>query len=160
MFNILSYCWRSVAKLCLTLQLHGLSQVRLLCPPPSPGVCSISCPLSQRGYLTISSSATPFSFCLQSFPALGSFPVSHLFAPGGQSIGASASALTFIVYSGLISFRVDWFESYLHQKYWFYCKYFITESVQFSRSVISDSLWPHESQHARPPCPSPTPGVI
>ena len=30
---------------------------------------------------------------------------------------------------------------------------------QFSRSVVSDSLWPHESQHARPPCPSPTPGV-
>ena len=32
-------------------------------------------------------------------------------------------------------------------------------SVQFSRSVVSDSLRPHESQHARPPCPSPTPGV-
>ena len=32
-------------------------------------------------------------------------------------------------------------------------------SVQFSRSVVSDSLWPHELQHARPPCPSPTPGV-
>ena len=34
-----------------------------------------------------------------------------------------------------------------------------TTSVQFSRSVVSDSLWPHEPQHARPPCPSPTPGV-
>ena len=34
-----------------------------------------------------------------------------------------------------------------------------TSSFQFSRSVVSDSLWPHESQHARPPCPSPTPGV-
>ena len=33
------------------------------------------------------------------------------------------------------------------------------DSVQFSHSIISDSLWPHESQHARPPCPSPTPGV-
>ena len=33
-------------------------------------------------------------------------------------------------------------------------------SVQFSRSVVSDSLWPHESQHSRPPCPSPTPGVL
>ena len=32
-------------------------------------------------------------------------------------------------------------------------------SVQFSRSVVSDSLWPHELQHARPPCPSPTPGI-
>ena len=44
-------------------------------------------------YLTISSSAAPFSFCLQSFPASGSFPVSWLFASGGQSIGASASVL-------------------------------------------------------------------
>ena len=35
----------------------------------------------------------------------------------------------------------------------------VFNSVQFSRSVVSDSLWPHESQHARPPCPSPTPGV-
>ena len=35
----------------------------------------------------------------------------------------------------------------------------IFSSVQFSRSVVSDSLWPHESQHAKPPCPSPTPGV-
>ena len=42
-------------------------------------------------YLTISSSAAPFSFCLQSFLASGSFPVSQLFASGGQSIGASAS---------------------------------------------------------------------
>ena len=35
----------------------------------------------------------------------------------------------------------------------------VSQSVQFSRSVVSDSLWPHESQHASPPCPSPTPGV-
>ena len=36
---------------------------------------------------------------------------------------------------------------------------FIFSSVQFSHAVVSDSLWPHELQHARPPCPSPTPGV-
>ena len=41
----------------------------------------------------------------------------------------------------------------------YYKCYCIISSVQFSRSVVSDSLWPHESQHARPPCPSPTPGV-
>ena len=35
----------------------------------------------------------------------------------------------------------------------------VSHSVQFNRSVVSDSLWPHELQHARPPCPSPTPGV-
>ena len=38
-------------------------------------------------------------------------------------------------------------------------KFYSLSSVQFSRSVVSDSLWPHESQHARPPCPSPTPGA-
>ena len=37
--------------------------------------------------------------------------------------------------------------------------YHLSLSFQFSHSVVSDSLWPHESQHARPPCPSPTPGV-
>ena len=71
---------------------HGLQQAMLLWPVPSPGVCSKSCPLSWRSYLTISSSAAIFSFCVQSFPAPGSFPVSPLFAPGDQSIGASTSA--------------------------------------------------------------------
>ena len=70
---------------------HGLQHTRLLCPPPSPRVCSDSCPLSWWGCLTTSSSAAPFSFCLQSFPASGSFPMSRLFASGGQSIRASAS---------------------------------------------------------------------
>ena len=60
-------------------------------PSLSPGACSNSCPLSHWYYLTISSSAALFSFCLQSFPESGSFPVSQLFASGGQSIGASAS---------------------------------------------------------------------
>ena len=58
-------------------------------PPPSPRVCSNLCPLSRWCAITISSSAAPFSFCLQSFPASGSFPVSRLFAASGQSIGAS-----------------------------------------------------------------------
>jgi len=69
-----------------------LQRARLLCPPLSPGVCSNPCPLTQGCYLTISSSATPFSFCLQYFPASGSFPMSWLFVSGDQSIGASASA--------------------------------------------------------------------
>ena len=72
---------------------HGLQKTRLLCPPPSPQVCSNSCPLRQWCYLTISSSAAPFFFCLLSFPVSESFPVSGLFASGGQSIGASASVL-------------------------------------------------------------------
>ena len=65
---------------------------RLPCPSPSPGACSNSCPLSQWCHPIISSSVIPFSSCLQSFPASGSFPVSRLFASGGQSFRASASA--------------------------------------------------------------------
>ena len=72
---------------------HELQHARLPCPSPYPGVCSNPCPLSQWYHPTMSSSLTPFSSCLQSFPALGSFPVSLLFASDGQSIGSSASAL-------------------------------------------------------------------
>ena len=63
------------------------------CPSPTPGAYSISCPSSHRCHPTISCSVAPFSFCLQSFPASGSFPVSQFFASGGQRIGASASVL-------------------------------------------------------------------
>ena len=73
-------------------QPHGLQHARLPCPSLSPGVCSNSCPLSQWCHSTISSSATPFSSCPQSFPGSRSFPVIQLFASGGQIIGASASA--------------------------------------------------------------------
>ena len=68
------------------------SITRLLCLPLSPRACSTSYPLSGWCYLTISSSATPFSFCLQSFPVSGSFLMNWLFTSGGWSIGASASA--------------------------------------------------------------------
>ena len=71
---------------------RGLQHSRLPCPSLSPGVCSSSCPLHRWCHTTISSSATPFSFCLLSFPASGSFPMSHLFTSCSQSIGASASA--------------------------------------------------------------------
>ena len=73
-------------------QPHGLLHARLLCPILSPRVCSNSCPLSWRCYLTISSSVTLFSSCPSSFPASGSFPMSWFFASGGQSTRASASA--------------------------------------------------------------------
>jgi len=74
-----------------SLRPHGLQLARLPCPSPSPGVCSNSCPFSWRCHPTISSSFVPFSFCLQSFPASGSFPMSQLFASDGQSTGASPS---------------------------------------------------------------------
>ena len=75
---------------------HGLQHVRLPCALLSPRVCSNSCLLRQWCYLTISCSVTCFSFCLQSFPASRSFPMSWLFTLGGQSTGvlASASVLT------------------------------------------------------------------
>ena len=57
------------------------------------GVCLNSCPLSWWCYLCTSSAAAPFNFCLWSFPASGSFPVSWLFTSGGHSIRASASVL-------------------------------------------------------------------
>ena len=69
----------------------GLQHARPLCPSPSPRACPNSCPLIWWCYPTISSSITPFSFCLQSFPALRSFLMSQFFASGGQSIEASAS---------------------------------------------------------------------
>ena len=73
------------------LWLHGLQHTRIPCPLLSSGVCSDSCPLSQWCYLTILSSSSLFSFCLQPFSASGSFPISWLFTSGSQSTGASAS---------------------------------------------------------------------
>ena len=70
---------------------HELQHARLPCPSPTPGACSNSCPLSRWCHSTISSSVIPFSFCLQSFPVSGSFPMSQFFTSGGQSIGVSAS---------------------------------------------------------------------
>ena len=71
---------------------HGLQDTRLSCPSVSLGLCLNSCPSSRWCHPTISSSVAPSTSCPQSFPASGSFPVSQLFASGGQSIGASASA--------------------------------------------------------------------
>ena len=75
-----------------SLQSHGLQHARLPCPSPTPRAYSNSCPLSQWCHLTISSSVSSFSSCLQSFPASCSFEVSQFFASGGQRIGISTSA--------------------------------------------------------------------
>ena len=71
---------------------HGRQHARLPCPSPTPGAYSNSCPSSRWCHPTISSFVIPFSFCLQSFPASGSFPVSQFFTSGSQSMGVSASA--------------------------------------------------------------------
>ena len=75
-----------------SLRLHELQHARPTCPSPAAGVYTNSSPLSRWCHPVISSSVIPFSSCPQSFPASGSFPVSQLFAWGGQSIGVSASA--------------------------------------------------------------------
>ena len=80
-----------------SLQPHGLQHARPPCPSPSPRLCSSSCPLNQWCHPIISSSVTFFSFCFWSFPASGSFPVSQIFASGGQSIRASASPLVLLM---------------------------------------------------------------
>ena len=87
----LSVCCSVVAQSCLTPQPHGLQHTRLPCPSPSPRVCSNSCPLNWWCHPIDSSSVIPFSSCLQSFPAPGSFPMNR-FTSGGQSTGASALA--------------------------------------------------------------------
>ena len=74
------------------VRLCDVMDARLPCPSLCPGVHSHSCVLRQWCYPAILPSATPFSFCPQSFPLSGFIPVSRLFASGGQSIGASALA--------------------------------------------------------------------
>ena len=84
---------------------HGLQQARPRCPSPTPGIYPNSCLLSQRCHPTISSSVSPFSSCLQSFPTSGSFPMSQLFASGGQNIGILAS-------TSVLPMNIqDWFPS-------------------------------------------------
>ena len=81
----------SVTQSCPTLRPHGLQHARPPCPLPTPGAYSNSCPLSWWCHPTISSSVVPFSSCLQSFPASGTFQISQFFATGGKSIGFSVS---------------------------------------------------------------------
>ena len=86
-------CRCAVTKSCSSLcSAMDCSHTRLPCFSLSPEVCSNSCPLSQCCLLTVSSSAAPFVFCLQSFTAAASFSMSRLFTAGSQSIGASALA--------------------------------------------------------------------
>ena len=87
---------------------HGLQDDRLPCP--SLKVCINSHPLSWWCHQTISFSVIPFSSCLQSFPASGSFPMNLLFASGGQRTEASALASVLPMYIQDWSFRIDWFD--------------------------------------------------
>ena len=190
-----------------SLRPHELQHARPPCPSPTPGVHPNPFPLSRWCHPTISSSVIPFSSCPQSFLASGSFPMSQLFASGGQLIGVSASTSVLpmntqdwspLGWTGWISLQSKGFSrvssnttvqknqffstqlslyssSHIHtwplEKTIALTRRTFTDKVmsllfnmpsqfsQFSHSVVSNSLRPHESQHARPPCPSPTPGV-
>ena len=91
-----------------SLQPHEPQHTRPPCPSPTAGACSNSCPSRWWSHPTISSSVVPFSSCLQSFPASGSFPVNQFFTSGGQSFSFHINPSS--EYSGLISFRMDWLD--------------------------------------------------
>ena len=94
-----------------SLQPQELQHTRPPYLSPTPVAYPNSCPLSWWCHPTISSSVILFSSCLQSFPTLGPFQMSQLFASGGQNIGVSASTSSpSNEHPGLISFRMDWFD--------------------------------------------------
>ena len=93
-----------------SLRPHGLQYTAPPCPSLSLGVCSNSCPLSQWCYLNISSSASPLSCCLQSFPASVFSNEWTLYIKWPKYWSFSFSISPSIEYSGLISFRIDWFD--------------------------------------------------
>ena len=93
------------------LRSHGQQHTRLPCPSPIPGSCPNSCPSHWWCHPIISSSVIPFSSCLQSFPTSGSFPMNQFFTSCDQSYQSfSFSICLSNEYSGLISFRSDWFD--------------------------------------------------
>ena len=94
-----------------SLRPHESQHTRPPCPSPTPRVYPNSRPLSQWCHPAISSSVVPFSSCPQSLPASESFPMSQLFAWGGQSIGVSAFSISpSKEHPGLFSFRMDWLD--------------------------------------------------
>ena len=116
---------------------HGLQHARLPCPSLSPGVCSNSCPSSWWCHPTIASSVTSFSSCLQSFPALGSSPMSWLFPSRGRSIATSASA------SVLPMNIQDWFPLGL-------TSWIALLSKRFSRIFSDTTIWKHQLYDTQP----------
>ena len=94
-----------------SLQPHEPQHARPPCPSPTPGVSPNPCPSSQWCHPTISSSVVPFSSCPQSFPASGSFPMSQLFASGGQKYWSFSFSISLSSeHPGLIPFRMNWLD--------------------------------------------------
>ena len=113
-----------------SLRPHELQHARLPCSSLSPRICSNSCPLSQLYYLNILSSATPFSFCLQSFPASGTFPESSVRIRWPKHWSLSFSISPSNECSALIFLKINWFDSLLFKG--------------FSGVFSSTTVWKHQ----------------
>ena len=120
-----------------SLRSHGLQYARFPCPSTFPRVCSDTYPLSQWCYPIISSSVTLFSSCRQPFLASGKVPMSRLFTLGGQSYLSFSISLS-SEYSGLISFRIDWFDVLDFLQTWIFLPFFL--SVEMSRFILGRVL--------------------
>ena len=120
-----------------SLWLHGMQHTRIPCRSTSPGVCSNSYPWNQWCHPTILSSVVPFSSCLQSFPAFGSFSMTWLFTSGGQSTGASSLA-------SVLSMNIQgWFPSGL-------TGLISLQSKELSKVFSSITVWRHRSLGVQP----------
>ena len=111
-----NYQFSLAAQSCPTLQPHGLQHARLPCPSPTPGACSNSCPSSRWGHPAISCSVVLFSSRLQSFSASGFSNESVLCIRWPKYWSFSFSISPSNEYSGLISFRIDWFDLLVVQR--------------------------------------------
>ena len=143
--------WRE--KLTMVLSVQLLSHVWLFATPWTVACQASLSNINSQSLLThvhwVSdaiqhSSVIPFSSCLQSLPASGSFLISQLFASGGQSIWSFISPSC--EYSGLISFRIDWFD-------------LLAGKGTLKSLLQHHSLKASILQHSRLPCPSPSPGA-
>ena len=148
--SIINFCCCSVIMSCLALcdpmgcSIPGSNVIPYL--PEFKKKKKNSYLLSQWCHPTILSSVVPFSSCPQSFSSLIFSSESALCIRRPKYWSFSFSISPSNKYSGYISFGINRFD-------------ILTVSVQFSRSVMSNSLWPHEFQDARPPCASSTPEV-
>ena len=137
-----------------SLQPHELQHARHPCPSPTRRVHPNSCPLSLWCHPIISSSVVPFSSCLQSFPASGSFQMSQFFALGGQSIGVSASTSVLpmniqdwfpLRWTGWISLQSKGLSSFFSnttvQKHQFFSTQLSLESNSHIHTWLLEKLW-------------------
>ena len=121
-FRVLKFLFQfSHSVMSNSLWTHGLQHTRPPCPLPTPGVYSNSCPLSQWCHPTIPSSVIPFSSCLQSFPASGSFQMSQFFASGG--------------------YIFDWKCVSFQRRQWHPTPVLLPGESQGQRSLVGGHLW-------------------